>query len=418
MQVHLRRLLSSAVLVVSVAVPVAAAEAPADSTFPEKRSAREPWEYVVSFPGDVVDLVLDVPFAAIEASVAFVYRRHLIQRTVDLLTADDGSWAVVPVVTARFEGGAKYYHRNIFTEGSKFTVHAVAGTHNRQSYGLELKRLALFDGVRGGVDLDYDFMPDQEFFGLGPVTGVDDETNYSHERARAAFHTGWGRRRAGDVYAGVLAAIEHNNVLDGRGDDTPNTLERYDGLAGAGEQVRMGSFGVETALDTRDFPGSPTGGWMATSAAEVYTEVDGDTYGFYKFRADAETYLHIAYHRVVALRVAGEFTTRHGDRAIPFYYLSSLGRYETIRGFSNGRFRDSNAVLASLEYRWPVRHGADATLFVDAGTVYDNPDDFRTGNIAVGWGGGFRVFNRRDVIATLQAGKSKDEWRFYFVLNQ
>jgi outer membrane protein assembly factor BamA len=176
--------------------------------------------------------------------------------------------------------------------------------------------------------------------------------------------------------------------------------------------------GVDAEVDTRDFAGSPTRGWLVRGGTGWYREAGGDdAYGFWKTRADVSTYVHFAYRRVVELRAAGEFTEQEGHRVAPFYYLSKLGSYETIRGFSNGRFRDANAVLASLEYRWPVRRGTDATLFVDAGNVYDKTDNFRRKYIQVGWGGGFRFYNRNGLIATVEAGKSRDEWRFYFVLN-
>lgn len=419
---RLRALAAAAVMAVCILASSAAqaAQAPDDSTFAEKRPSRTTWERVVDFPSDVVDVVLAVPFGAAKKSVAFVYDHHVIERVTDLLTADDGSWAVVPVVKASGGGGLKYVHRGLVTQPSKLSVHAAASRYRKQDYGVSMERMALFGGaLSSGVGVSYEFKSDEEFFGLGPATDPDNESNYTLERAAADVRVGhrWGERAT--AYVGASTGFEQNNVLAGRDSDTRNMLGLPVAatLAGVGDRVRVARVGLNASLDTRDFEGSPTSGSLATMGADWYTDVEGAAYGFFKLRADASTNVEIAYRRVFELRVAGEFTPRDGDRAIPFYYLSTLGYFETIRGFSKGRFRDANAVLASLEYRWPVRHGADATLFVDAGNVYDNPDHFRGSDIAVGWGGGFRVYNRRGLVATLEAGKSREEWRLYFELN-
>jgi outer membrane protein assembly factor BamA len=409
-----------ALIALCAAAPTRGEEAPSDSTFAEKRSAREPWERVVSFPSDVVDLALDIPFNIVKVTAAFVYERHVVEKVVDFLTADDGSRGVVPVFEPRGGGGAKYFHRNLGVEGSKLTLHAQVGRYHRQSYGAEMKRLALFGGpLTSGFALGYDFDSDEEFFGLGPGTNPGNESNYAHERAYGELRLGMVLGEKRSVYLGGVFGAEHVNILRGRGDDTPNTLElsEWGSLSGVGDHVRLGWLGARIAVDTRDFEGSPTRGWLATARGNWYRELDDDRFGFWKLNSDVTRHVEIAYRRVLDLRVAGEFTLRQSDRAVPFYHLSSIGRYETIRGVSKGRFRDANAVLASVQYRWPVGRGTDGVLFVDAGNVYDNIENFRSKHIDVGWGGGLRVYSGSGLIATVEVAKSREEWRFYFVLN-
>ncbi|HER34191.1 MAG TPA: hypothetical protein ENO19_01820, partial [Halothiobacillaceae bacterium] len=244
-----------ALMALCAAVPARGEDALSDSTFAQKRSAREPWERVVSFPSDVVDLALDIPFNIVKATAGFVYDHHVVEKVVDFLTADDGTRGLVPVFEPRGGGGAKYFHRNIWTDGSKLTVHATAGRYHRQSYGVEMKRVALSGGpLTAGFIFGYDFDSDEEFFGLGPGTDPGNESNYAHEHAHGEFRLGLPvSERHSVVLDGVLGA-GHSNILNGRGDDTPSTLDlpQWEALTGIGDHVRLGWLGGGLTVDTRD----------------------------------------------------------------------------------------------------------------------------------------------------------------------
>ena len=119
------------------------------------------------------------------------------------------------------------------------------------------------------------------------------------------------------------------------------------------------------------------------------------------------------------MRIATELTEPFSDKQIPFYYLSELGRHETIRGFGRGRFRANDMILASLEYRYPIWRRIDATFFVDTGKVSNNlADEFNTDNLEVTFGAGLRLFNRNGLILKTEFGRSDDGVRYYFSLNQ
>jgi hypothetical protein len=72
--------------------------------------------------------------------------------------------------------------------------------------------------------------------------------------------------------------------------------------------------------------------------------------------------------RVLAIRGAIEGTL--GDRdMIPFVDLPSLGGPSLLRGYPAGRFRDSWAAVASLEYTYPITESLAGFVFTDAGRV-------------------------------------------------
>ncbi len=169
--------------------------------------------------------------------------------------------------------------------------------------------------------------------------------------------------------------------------------------------------------DSRDRPANPSKGSEASLTAGLFQDFD-DEFRFWQLSADLRHYFHLFYNRILSLRVAGELTRPLSDREIPFYYLSELGRQETIRGFSRGRFRDRDMVLASVEYHYPVWRMINAMLFVDVGHVADDVfNDLSRDNFEFGYGGGIQVWGSEKLTTTFFVGKSQDELRFYFNLN-
>ena len=183
---------------------------------------------------------------------------------------------------------------------------------------------------------------------------------------------------------------------------------------------------VQIEHDSRNHLGSPSAGWQATFQGGVFTESGGNEHGFGQVSADVTRYIHLFYGRTLVLRGACQVLEPFGDRHIPFYYLSELGRRESIRGFVRGRFRDEDMVLGSLEYRFPILKrpremwelpNVDALLFVDAGRVSQNVFSDNFDDMHVGIGGGLAVFTSKGRFIQFQIGKSKDGYRLYFVLN-
>ena len=80
-------------------------------------------------------------------------------------------------------------------------------------------------------------------------------------------------------------------------------------------------------------------------------QTDDDLYGYWKQTIDLTHHLHLFYDRVLVTRIAAERTQAIDNREIPFYRLCELGRKESIRGFTRGRFRDLDMLMGSIEYR-------------------------------------------------------------------
>jgi outer membrane protein assembly factor BamA len=175
--------------------------------------------------------------------------------------------------------------------------------------------------------------------------------------------------------------------------------------------------------DSRNRKANPSDGWETSAKGSLYWDVNNNTYAFWKISTDVTKYVHLFYDRAFGFRIAAEITEPVGGRKIPFYYLSELGRTETIRGFTRGRFRDKHMILGSLEYRFPLMKrdnfqlGLEACYFIDVGQVSENIfQEFSLKDLHVGFGGGFRLFSYNGRILQVLLSKSKDGFRLYVML--
>ncbi|NIM98008.1 MAG: BamA/TamA family outer membrane protein [candidate division Zixibacteria bacterium] len=341
----------------------------------------------------------------------------------DFLHSDDGLRAAEPTYSGRWGPGFKIFQKNLINEGSKLQFKVNLGLRYRQRYQLKFERVHLFGSVvNNEFLLSYTLQPDESFFGIGPNTSEDDRTNFLHERAYA--QVGLGRMLSERVEMSTSFSFEQNNIRGGKHPDYESITEAYNltKLPGLESKLRMLGIGLALRYDSRNSIGRPTSGTEIMLSGGVFDQIKKDHYRYWKVNADVRQYLHLFFRRAVMFRLAGEMTESLSDGAVPFYHLSELGRSETIRGFSRGRFRDRDMLLGSVEYYYPIwqgrDNGVDAFLFVDAGQVANNiMEDFNPDDLQVGFGGGLRFSGELSESVRVMVAKSKEGFRFYLDLN-
>jgi hypothetical protein len=81
--------------------------------------------------------------------------------------------------------------------------------------------------------------------------------------------------------------------------------------------------------------------------------------------------------RTLGLRVFTELTESLGDDEIPFAELITIGGIERMRGFFFARFHGESAVVATVDYRYPISSFFDGNIFFEVGNAFgDNLQDF------------------------------------------
>lgn len=378
------------------------------AAWPEKRDSRDTWEKIVSFPGTVIYLPLGLLFEANKAVIGYFYDRRENLK-------GERSYGIQPTYADRVGGGFDIFQKDLFSSQSRLTLSLSAGLKRRQRYQLRMERLSLFGGaLLSDFLVGYQLLSDESFFGIGPDSRAENESGFAHRQVTVEMsqHAGLSKR----VSLHFVAGIDSNTILESKDDDIPGISKRN--LPGLMDRTEMGRLQIVVSRDSRDRPVNPSKGGHASLMAGLFHDLDGQ-FKFWRFSADLRHNIHLFYNRILSLRLAGEAIRPLADGDIPFYYLSELGRQETIRGFSRGRFRDRDMVLASVEYHYPVWRMANAMLFLDVGQVTHNIfSDISPDDLKFGYGGGIQIWGREKLITTLFAGKSRDELRFYFVLNQ
>lgn len=391
----------------------------ADSTkvWPQKLSGKSTWEKIVSVPGQVLYLPIELTLEIPKQAIGLAYQGKFIYQVMDFLVADDGSKGILPVYKARTGGGLKFFHKGFLSNHTSARLILSGGTLQRQYYALKINQG--FSGTfQGSLFASYTKLPNEYFYGIGNESEENGQTNFTREISSfgAAIDIGLRDNLALDVTVGV----DFNNIFAGRSSSQPQVGEIHNvgAIPGFENKIELGKVLAKITYDYRNRPGSPTKGLRASFGSGIFTETGDEKYEFYQFTTDVTTYLHLFYNRYLVLRAAGQVSRPFSNREVPFTYFSELGEEETIRGFRRGRFIDRDMVLSSIEYRWPVHERIDATLFVDAGKVaHDIFDEFSGGDFHTGYGFGLRFWNKAGLLTKVQIAKSKDGFHFYLDLN-
>lgn len=378
--------------------------------------AKTTWEHIVSFPGTLVSIPFVLVFKATEYSAAYIYEQKLIPKTIDWFTSDDGRREFYPTVSNRSGLGVEYVQRRIIGPRSKLSLNVSHSfTTNRQNYRFFWRRIQFREKspLMFAVQLNYRFLPEENFYGVGPDTKEENEAHYDYEYSTAFLGMEFDLTRAASVFG--LYRYDHNNTYELEEDDDflTNGIDTPEPLPGIGTRIKIQQIETGIMIDSRNRLGNPTSGNQTILSATYFDDVGENNYNFWKAAGDIQQYIHFGHNRVLKVRVGFEITEAASGGSVPFYYLSTLGEVESIRGYKRGRFRDLKMALGSLEYTIPFWHRMDSFLFVDGGQVGATKEDFALKNVKWGIGGGLRIRDSRDVIAILQFAVGSEGIRGY-----
>ncbi len=131
----------------------------------------------------------------------------------------------------------------------------------------------------------------------------------------------------------------------------------------------------------------------------AYQDLTAGRYSFRRFDADLSNKFPFEKNE---LRVRGRlsFTETRGGQRAPFYLMETLGgsnirSQDTLRGFSDYRFRDRDFALLQIEYLRELYGPVDLITFYDAGKVASSLSRFSEGRLRQTFGVGIVVVPRR-----------------------
>jgi hypothetical protein len=268
--------------------------------------------------------------------------------------------------------GPAYRRPGVIGDQVDFSGFAAAST---RKYWMMDARLTMPELARGRVFADvharrYDF-PEEEFYGLGPASRVEDLTTYGV--------------RSTD--AGALAGLRVTPWLS-FGSAVDYMTPRVTVAAGQPDFLRTE---VSAEVNTRLPRGNPRQGARYALSYQRFEARDGAPFDFNRVEADVQQYISLYKHRrVLALHGFASVSDPSGASEVPFYMQRTLGGPDDLRGFRRFRFRDRNVLLLQAEYRWEIFTAVDGAIFYDAGKVASRLEDLDLRDLESDYGIGFR----------------------------
>jgi len=238
---------------------------------------------------------------------------------------------------------------------------------------------------------------DWRFYGLGPDAREDDLGRYNAEifDAGPQFDFKIGRPLRLTTAAGVR---DHHFNDSGCCDDA-SVADRV----GQGRYALPPGFGgytllyqrLEGSLDSR--PARPEPQHGVRVAAEVEPALDAartPRSSHVRYGGTVAGYADITgTNRVLSLQLSAMFSDpiMGAKNEVPFREQVMLGGSGLMRGFLYGRLVDRSALVATLQYEWPIWVWLDGTMQVSAGNVFGaGLKDFEFKKLRLSSGLGFR----------------------------
>ena len=362
----------------------------------------------------------DRSVTADEASSPTAPRPGLLERTVSWTTdkmdrrggSKDG---IYPDLSAPIPGsgwlsaGVGYRH-HLFGDTVVASASATMSTRRYSSLQSTIQWPRLMaNRLTIAAQAKYQDLPQINYFGIGSASSKSAQTDY---RLKDLDLAGSARFRAREHLAvGVGAGyLGGPGILPGLSSIHPSIEQRFSeatapGLTGKTRYAHADAF-VEA--DNLDVPGYPSSGGLYRVGLAQFQDLSGSGRSFRRVDVDAAHYVPLFNENwIVAIR--GRVTmSQDAGQGIPFYLLPTLGGTNSLRGYSDYRFRDRNVAFVNVEYRWPVFRMLDAALFVDGGSVGPKAASLWQGRPHHDYGFGLRAHTATKSIARIEFAKGSE----------
>lgn len=260
----------------------------------------------------------------------------------------------------------------------------------------------------------YRYLPEEDFYGLGPDASLDQRTIYLHKETRAYLRT--GVQFGPHVALSATGGFQWNELGSGRSSRHPSIETLFDdaqapGLDDPPDYLRLG---VQAFLDLRDEPGNPHRGLMVGALFERFDQRGDNAASFDRLGVDVRGFIPLGSpQRVLALRSAVLVDEPESGGRVPFFMQQSLGGSHTLRGFDSFRFRGEKILLLQAEYRWEPVAFWELLVFTDAGTVSEAASKLELSALEWDYGFGTRFKTYRDVVLRLEIAFSQETTRYF-----
>ena len=217
---------------------------------------------------------------------------------------------------------------------------------------------------------DYQWRPDEQFYGLGHDSREEDRSSFGLRQWSAGalwILEPFRHFRFGTEYRSALL-----KALALEGGPSPSVARVFgQDLPGLEERVDLQSVGA--FLEADFLQGDYGLGGFGHASASWQDGFGGPDIRYARYETRLEGRLPVVRDSALVGQVAAEFTRgAAGSDPVPFYLNPRIGGSTTLRGFALDRFYGRNMIFMSLEYRYAIHPNFEFQILHDAGQIYDH----------------------------------------------
>jgi hypothetical protein len=271
-----------------------------------------------------------------------------------------------------------------------------------------------FEGTYLNAVVDYQWRPNEPFYGFGQDSSVDDASSFALRQG--SFSLQWRQRLHGRIRVGAVYTLASLKALNSTGGTRPPVEETFGDLPGLDQRTNFHSIGANVGLS--GYRGDYRLGGRGEFGASWQDSYGGPDIRYLRMEGFMEGRLPVVTGRSAFLGQAGTVMIREdsGTAALPFYLYARTGGSATLRGFPLDRFYGRNMILATLEYRWLIHPGIEAQIFYDSGQIFQHTNDISLLNWQRNYGFGLRFRNKTGTQFRLEFASSDEgfSWHITF----
>ena len=256
------------------------------------------------------------------------------------------------------------------------------------------------------------------FYGLGDDSLKAQRTSYALQAVDLGGRATFRPSRWFSIGAGAAAMLVENSDGTGRFSSIETV---FDPNTAPGLFARPDYLHAEAtaAIDWRESDGYTRRGGYYAVTVQRYDDRSGDLYTFNEVEADVRQFIPLLNeHWVIALRGQVRTTDAESGQQVPYFLMPYLGGSTTLRGYSDGRFRDRHALLLSAEYRWIPGRVLDMALFFDAGKVEARRTDLDFEDLRTSYGIGARFHAPLATVLRTEVAHGREGFEFHFAFDK
>ncbi|WP_164848380.1 BamA/TamA family outer membrane protein [Halobacteriovorax sp. HLS] len=250
----------------------------------------------------------------------------------------------------------------------------------------------------------------ESYYGIGDDTNRNDGNAFDYNKDQFEIEPTLLKKFAKNSFFGPLIHLNYTNGNDVQPSAnlvTPNTLQTTD----FPNSSTIVGIGLRAFHDSRDFVLNATTGRFIDLSFTQYDDAIGSKADFSKAAFEWSEYFSLdkEKYNILAFQIKSE--TNNGD--IPWDQYALVGGSNGLRGYYEGRYRDSTMVLTQIEWRKEIRKPHGIAVWVGGAMMGKSYSDLSDSRVLKSIGTGYRLQVKEGVNVRFDYGIADGESGFY-----